>query len=67
MQILNTLTVLALEAKIALMEYLLTARWAGQRVIAHGAAAKGNTLLSFGGFLSDLHAAVGELAPSKVG
>ncbi len=57
----------ALEAKFALMEYLLGARRAGRRVLAYGAAAKGNTLLNFAGIRSDLLGAVADLAPSKIG
>jgi putative heme iron utilization protein len=57
----------ALEAKFALMEFLLASRRAGRRVVAYGAAAKGNTLLNFAGIRSDLLEAVADLAPSKVG
>ncbi len=57
----------ALEAKFSLMEYLLNARRAGRRVLAYGAAAKGNTLLNFAGIRSDLLEAVADLAPSKIG
>ncbi|PSB36671.1 class I SAM-dependent methyltransferase [Aphanothece minutissima] len=57
----------ALEAKFALMEYLLAARRSGKRVLAYGAAAKGNTLLNFAGIRSDLLEAVADLAPSKIG
>jgi SAM-dependent methyltransferase len=57
----------ALESKFALMEYLLASRRAGRRVLAYGAAAKGNTLLNFAGIRSDLLEAVADLAPSKVG
>lgn len=57
----------ALEAKFALMEYLLAARRNGRRVLAYGAAAKGSTLLNFAGIRSDLLEAVADLAPSKVG
>lgn len=55
------------EAKFALMEYLLGARRSGTKVLAYGAAAKGNTLLNFAGIRSDLLGAVADLAPSKVG
>ncbi len=57
----------ALEAKFALMEFLLGARRSGRRVLAYGAAAKGSTLLNFAGIRSDLIEAVADLAPSKVG
>jgi SAM-dependent methyltransferase len=57
----------ALEAKYALMEYLLAAHRSGRRVLAYGAAAKGNTLLNFAGIRCDLLAAVADLAPSKIG
>jgi SAM-dependent methyltransferase len=57
----------ALEAKFTLIEYLLAARRSGRRVLAYGAAAKGNTLLNFAGIRCDLLEAVADLAPSKVG
>jgi len=57
----------ALEAKYALLEYLLAAHRSGRRVLAYGAAAKGNTLLNFAGIRCDLLAAVADLAPSKIG
>lgn len=57
----------ALDAKFALMEYLLAARRSGQCVLAYGAAAKGNTLINFAGIRSDLLPAVADRAPSKVG
>jgi hypothetical protein len=49
------------------LEYLLAAHRSGRRVLAYGAAAKGNTLLNFAGIRSDLLAAVADLAPSKIG
>ena len=57
----------ALESKYALLEYLLAAHRSGRRVLAYGAAAKGNTLLNFAGIRCDLLAAVADLAPSKIG
>lgn len=57
----------ALNAKFALMEYLLAARRSGQCVLAYGAAAKGNTMLNFAGIRSDLLPAVADRAPSKIG
>jgi hypothetical protein len=57
----------ALNAKFALLEYLLAARHSGQRVLAYGAAAKGNTMLNFAGIRSDLLPAVADRAPSKIG
>jgi SAM-dependent methyltransferase len=57
----------AQEAKFSLMEYLLNARRSGIRVLAYGAAAKGNTLLNFAGIRSDLLEAVADRAPSKIG
>ena len=57
----------ALETKCALIEYLLDSRRAGRRVLAYGAAAKGNTLLNYAGIQADLLPAVADRAPSKQG
>lgn len=57
----------ALQVKFALLSFLLQARAEGKRVIAYGAAAKGNTLLNFAGVKADLIDAVIDLNPHKQG
>jgi len=57
----------AVEAKHALLEFLLQQYRSGHRVLGYGAAAKGNTLLNFAGIRSDLLEAVADRAASKVG
>ena len=54
-------------AKHALLEFLLQAKQAGQRVLGYGAAAKGNTLLNYAGIKADLLPAVADRASSKQG
>ncbi|MCP9928013.1 class I SAM-dependent methyltransferase [Cyanobium sp. CH-040] len=54
-------------AKHALLRCLLDARERGERLLAYGAAAKGNTLLNYAGVRPDLLAAVADQAPSKIG
>lgn len=54
-------------AKFALLEFLLESRRKGRRVLAYGAAAKGNTLLNYAGVGVDLLAAVADRATSKQG
>ncbi len=49
------------------MSFLLQARQAGQRVAAYGAAAKGNTLLNYGGARPDLISFVVDRNPAKQG
>lgn len=55
----------ALQVKYQLLKFLLDARTAGKKVIAYGAAAKGNTLFNFSGVKSDLVDAVIDLNPNK--
>lgn len=55
----------AFGAKLALLQFLLEARASGKKVIAYGAAAKGNTLLNFSGVKADLIDAVIDLNPNK--
>ncbi|MBF0125993.1 MAG: class I SAM-dependent methyltransferase [Magnetococcales bacterium] len=50
-----------------LLTFLLTARGEHRRVMAYGAAAKGNTLLNFAGVRSDLVACVADRNPAKQG
>lgn len=51
----------------ALLKFLVEARQAGKRVVAYGAAAKGNTLLNFAGVRSHLLEYVVDLNPAKQG
>jgi SAM-dependent methyltransferase len=53
--------------KHGLLEFLLQAKRDGRRVLAYGAAAKGNTLLNYAGIRSDLLPAVVDRALSKQG
>ena len=53
--------------KLDLLDFLITARRAGKRVGAYGAAAKGNTLLNYAGVRADLVDFVCDAAPSKQG
>lgn len=49
------------------LSFLLEAKRQGNRVIAYGAAAKGNTLINYAGVKPDLLPAVCDAAPSKIG
>lgn len=53
--------------KRQLLEFLLTAQSRGERVVAYGAAAKGNTLLNYCGVRPDLIAYVIDRNPAKQG
>ena len=48
-----------------LLSFLIEQKRAGKRVVAYGAAAKGNTLLNYAGVKPDLLAVVADAAPSK--
>ena len=50
-----------------LLSYLIEQKRAGKKVVAYGAAAKGNTLINFAGIKSDLLEFVCDAAPSKQG
>lgn len=50
-----------------LLDYLLDAKRTGKRVVAYGAAAKGNTLLNYAGIKPDLLPYVCDAAPAKQG
>jgi SAM-dependent methyltransferase len=50
-----------------LLTFLIEQKRAGRRVLAYGAAAKGNTILNYGGVKPDLLACVFDAAPSKQG
>jgi SAM-dependent methyltransferase len=53
--------------KDGLVRFLIEQKQAGRRVAAYGAAAKGNTLLNYGGIKPDLLPFVCDAAPSKQG
>lgn len=53
--------------KDELLQFLIKQRYAGKRVAAYGAAAKGNTLLNYAGIKADLLPYVCDAAPSKQG
>jgi hypothetical protein len=53
--------------KDGLVMFLIAQKRAGKKVVAYGAAAKGNTLLNFAGVRQDLLAVVYDAAPSKQG
>jgi SAM-dependent methyltransferase len=55
------------EAKMGFLRFLLDMREQGHKVVAYGAAAKGNTLLNFAGIRSDLIAYVVDRNLSKQG
>lgn len=57
----------AIRIKHDLLEFLLSARAQGKKVVAYGAAAKGNTLLNYAGVRDDLLLGVCDAAPSKQG
>jgi hypothetical protein len=50
-----------------LLAFLIEHKRAGRKVVAYGAAAKGNTLLNYAGVKPDLLPAVCDAAPSKQG
>jgi SAM-dependent methyltransferase len=51
--------------KLGLLEFLLEQKRAGKKVMAYGAAAKGNTLLNYSGVHADLLSLVADAAASK--
>ncbi len=55
------------EVKYDMLNFLLNARSQGKKVMAYGAAAKGNTLLNYAGIRSDLLSAVIDRNPDKQG
>lgn len=56
-----------IDIKRQLLEFLLAAQARGERVVAYGAAAKGNTLLNYCGVRTDLIAYVIDRNPAKQG
>jgi 2-polyprenyl-3-methyl-5-hydroxy-6-metoxy-1,4-benzoquinol methylase len=57
----------AFNAKAALLEFLISQKKQNKKVIAYGAAAKGNTLLNYCGVKNDLIDSVVDLNPHKQG
>ena len=57
----------ARKIKHDLLAFLLQQQAAGKKVVAYGAAAKGNTLLNYAGVRGDLISMVADAAPSKQG
>ncbi len=55
------------QAKFGLLDFLLSTKQKGERVIGYGAAAKGNTLLNYAGVRSDLLPMVADRSLSKQG
>jgi len=53
--------------KFSLLSFLIDARLKGKKVIAYGAAAKGNTIINFSGIRSDLISFVVDRNPNKYG
>jgi hypothetical protein len=57
----------AFNAKIKLLNFLIDCKIKGDKVVAYGAAAKGNTLLNYCGIKQDLIEFVIDRNPHKVG
>jgi hypothetical protein len=55
------------QVKNDFVSFLIDAKRAGKRVIAYGAAAKGNTLINYAGIKPDLIPCVVDRSPSKQG
>jgi SAM-dependent methyltransferase len=55
------------ETKAAVLEFLITARRAGKRVLGYGAPAKGNTLLNYCGIGPEMIGFTADLSPHKQG
>ena len=58
---------IAEQVKDRFLEFLLAQKRAGKRVVAYGAAAKGNTLINFAGIRADLLGFVVDASPHKQG
>lgn len=63
----SALQVKSEKAKYQLLKYLINSKEAGKKLLAYGAAAKGNTLLNYAGIKADLIPYVIDRAPSKQG
>ena len=55
------------QVKDALLSFLIEQKRTGRKVVAYGAAAKGNTLLNYGGVKPDLLSVIADAATSKQG
>ena len=55
------------QVKYQLLTFLIEQKLAGKKVVAYGAAAKGNTLINYAGIRPDLLSLVFDAAPSKQG
>jgi len=55
------------EVKLALLEFLIAAKREGKRIVAYGAAAKGNTLLNYCGIRTDFIDYAVDRSPAKQG
>ena len=55
------------DIKFGLLSFLIKTRLNGQKVIAYGAAAKGNTIMNFSGIRSDLISFIVDKNPNKLG
>jgi len=55
------------QVKDALLSFLIEQKRTGKKVVAYGAAAKGNTLLNYGGVKPDLLSVIADAATSKQG
>jgi SAM-dependent methyltransferase len=55
------------KVKLDFLDFLITAKKQGKKIVAYGAAAKGNTLLNYCGAKSDLIKYVVDAAPGKQG
>lgn len=53
------------DLKLSILKFLITKKEKGKRIVAYGAAAKGNTLLNYLGIKNDLIDMVFDAAPSK--
>ena len=53
------------KVKVDFLDFLIRAKKSGQKVVAYGAAAKGNTIMNFAGVRSDLISYVVDKNPSK--
>ena len=63
----SALAARVLTIKLALLEFLVTAKKAGKSVVCFGAAAKGNTLLNYCGVHADLVDYAVDSSPHKQG
>ena len=67
MNVYSGVQVKANQVKDDLLAFLIEQKYAGKKIAAYGAAAKGNTLLNYAGVKSDLLPIVCDAAPAKQG